>query len=109
MRPKRVNATVTRCGDICLPPMMSNTAVRMSAMPTARRVVNDSPKQKQPMATAVIGSSAPRIAVGVEPISLTAIAISTNESTVGISASCAAYSHWCGVVSSCTVSPMAKV
>ena len=59
-------------------------------MPNARRNVKCSPKHRTPMATAVIGSSAPMMAVGVEPMSCTATTISTSESTVGSSASCVA-------------------
>lgn len=47
------------------------------------RIVIDSPKTKYPTIKAVIGSSAPRIAVGVEPIKWIDDVVVVNENTVG--------------------------
>lgn len=44
--------------------------------------VRISPKTNTPIATAVTGSSAPRIAVGVDPIIFTAFTMNMSESTV---------------------------
>ena len=48
------------------------TAARMSTMPAANRSEKGSLNTKTPISTAVSGSKAPRIAVGVEPIYLAA-------------------------------------
>ena len=69
------------------------TAERMSTMPAARRKVSDSPNTITPMATAVSGSKAPMMAVGVAPTSCTATVISTSERTVGTSPSQQAKNH----------------
>ena len=61
----------------------SMTAPRIKMIPAIRRVVSVSPKTVTPMATAVTGSKAPKIAVGVEPIIFTAFTIKISESTVG--------------------------
>ena len=66
----------------------------MSAMPMARRREKASPKTVTPMTTAVTGSSAPRIADGVDPIFLMAIFMRKSEMTVGSRASCMAHVHW---------------
>ena len=52
-----------------LPITISNTAERISTIPTASLNVNNSPKTSTPMVTAVNGSKAPMIAVGVAPTS----------------------------------------
>ena len=52
-------------------------------IPATRRVVRVSPKTVTPIATAVTGSKAPRIAVGVEPMIFTAFTMNMSESTVG--------------------------
>lgn len=56
------------------------------------------------MATAVIGSMAPMMAVGVEPMLCTATTISISDSTVGITANWTAYAHCLMVVSICVLS-----
>ena len=66
-----------------LPSTISSTAERMSTMPMMSLPVSDSPNTSMPMATAVNGSNAPMMAVGVAPTSWTAMVINTSESTVG--------------------------
>ena len=66
-----------------LPITISNTAERMSTIPTASLKVSDSSNTITPMATAVNGSKAPMIAVGVAPTSWTAMVMNTSERTVG--------------------------
>ena len=70
-----------------LPSTISRTAERMSTIPAKRRRVSDSPNTVTPMATAVNGSKAPMMAVGVAPTSWTAMVMNTSESTVGTSPS----------------------
>ena len=48
---------------------MNNTADKISTIPMASLIVRDSPKNITPIATAVKGSKAPIIAVGVAPTS----------------------------------------
>jgi hypothetical protein len=50
------------------PATMSVTATSISAMPSPSRAVSSSWKITTPKKTAVTGSSAPRMAVGVEPM-----------------------------------------
>lgn len=64
------------------PQTMSIAAARMSAIPRPMRAVKASPKTVTPITIAVRGSSAPMTAVGVEPISRTATAMSASEMTV---------------------------
>ena len=59
------------------------TADRISRMPTPSRKVSVSSKTMTPMATAVNGSNAPIMAVGVAPTSWTAMVINTSERIVG--------------------------
>ena len=73
--------------------MMMITAPSMSAIPTASRSVNASPNSVQLMSTAVIGSSAPRIDAGVDPIRWMAILMKNSEPTVGNSANSDAHAH----------------
>ena len=63
--------------------MMMTTAVSIMAMPMRRREVRGSLKTRVPMATAVTGSSEPMMAVGVEPMRRTAMAMVTSEMSVG--------------------------
>ena len=83
------------------PAMMSSTPANMNMMPKASRCVNASPNTHTPMATAVSGSNAPRMAVGVEPMLRTDIDMVTREITVGRIASIMAKNHINGVVSGC--------
>ena len=57
-----------KCVLTVLPAMISVTAVMMRRMPTANRGVIASPKIVMPKKTAVNGSNAPKMAVGVAPI-----------------------------------------
>lgn len=91
-----------------LPAMMRMTAEDIKMMPIASRGVNDSPKTVMPIITAVSGSKAPIMAVGVEPMCFTAITINTNEMTVGTNASINANSHIEGVDKSCKWLPLSK-
>ena len=52
-------------------------------MPNARRVVKTSPNKNMPISTAVRGSRAPMMAVGVEPMYLAAYTIITKASIAG--------------------------
>lgn len=63
--------------------MIMMTAESIIVMPIRRREVSGSLKTKVPIATAVTGSSEPMMAVGVEPMRRTAIAIVTSEMSVG--------------------------
>ncbi|CCZ95622.1 unknown [Alistipes sp. CAG:53] len=65
------------------------------------RSVNRSPKTATPKNNAVTGSSAPRIAVGVEPMRRMAPAIATSETIVGKSASATALTHIRGEGTGC--------
>ena len=62
-------------------------------MPTPRLTVRASWKTVSPITTAVSGSRAPMMAVGVEPMMRTAIPIETSENTVGTMASINEYPH----------------
>ena len=77
----RMNANTWRL------PIISNTPTMMSRLPMAIDGVNASPNTKMPTTTAVTGSNAPMIAVGVEPTSSMARVMVTNEITVGATAS----------------------
>ena len=63
--------------------MIITTAQSIIVMPMRRREVRGSLNTMVPMATAVTGSSEPMMAVGVEPMSRTAMAIVTREMSVG--------------------------
>ena len=63
--------------------MIMMTAESIIVMPMRSRVVRRSSKTSVPMATAVTGSSEPMMAVGVEPMRRTAMAIGTREMSVG--------------------------
>ena len=76
-----------------LPSTITITDIRIRIMPTMSLRVNDSPNTMTPMATAVNGSKAPMMAVGVAPTSCTAMVIKTNDNTVGTSPSQAAKNH----------------
>lgn len=62
---------------------MRVTARMIRMIPQHNRNVNDSPKTVTPKNTAVNGSKAPRIAVGVEPIYWTASVVQRKEIAVG--------------------------
>ena len=69
------------------------TAAGISTIPTANRSVKGSPKHKQLTTTAVTGSKAPSMAVGVLPMLLIATLIKNNDNTVGNNANCKAHNH----------------
>lgn len=73
--------------------MTSITAESISMMPIARRRVNSSPKSVQDITTAVSGSRAPIIAVGVDPMLFMATLMRKRLSTVGSNASCMPQIH----------------
>ena len=66
-----------------LPPITIQTATNIMTRPTVSLNDNDSPKNRIPKTTAVTGSNAPNMAVGVAPTYWTAIVVQTNDSTVG--------------------------
>ena len=66
-----------------LPAIMRVTARMIRMIPQHNRNVSDSPKTVTPKNTAVNGSKAPRIAVGVEPIYWTASVVQRKEIAVG--------------------------
>lgn len=80
-----------RCFEIALPSdapaTTKDTATSIIAMPDASRPVIPSSKSSMPMITAVTGSIAPRIAVGVDPIAWMAIVVQTSDMMVGKTAS----------------------
>ena len=78
--------------------MIMMTAASIIAMPMRSREVRRSSKTNVPMATAVTGSSEPMMAVGVEPMSRTAMAIVTSEMSVGTMPSMSEKASWVGVV-----------
>ena len=80
--------------------MIMMTAASIIAMPMRSRVVRRSSKTSVPMATAVTGSSEPMMAVGVEPMSRTAMAIVISEMSVGTMPSMREKASWVGVVRS---------
>ena len=73
--------------------MISRTPASMSTIPQAKRWVNASPKTHTPTATAVSGSRAPSMAVGVEPMLRTDMDMVTSDMTVGRRASKMAKNH----------------
>ena len=75
------------------PPTITDTAPIINIMPTTSTTVRTSPKTNIPIATAVTGSSAPRIAVGVEPIYCIAPVVQRNETAVGKIANPATHPH----------------
>ena len=83
--------------------MINITAIRIMVIPMARRAVNVSPNIVTPIITAVRGSSAPIMAVGVEPMYFTDSVIMMSDITVGPSASIEANPHIDGVVSICNL------
>ena len=58
-------------------------------------------KTSVPIATAVTGSSEPMMAVGVEPMRRTAMAMVTSEMSVGTMPSMSEKPNWVSVVSGC--------
>lgn len=89
--------------DYCgaFPKIIRITATRISTIPTANRSVKGSPKHKQLTTTAVTGSKAPSMAVGVLPMLLIATLIKNNDNTVGNSANCNAHNHCVPVCRTC--------
>ena len=81
--------------------MIITTAISIIVMPNTRREVSGSLKTSVPMATAVTGSSAPIMAVGVEPMRRTAIAMVTSEMRVGTMPSMSEKPNCVVVVSIC--------
>ena len=80
---------------------MMTTAERIIIMPIRSRDVIRSSKTSAPMATAVTGSSEPIMAVGVEPMRRTAMAIVTREMSVGTMPSMSEKANWVGVLRGC--------
>ena len=81
--------------------MMMTTAMSIMVMPVRSRDVMRSSTTSAPMATAVTGSSEPMMAVGVEPMSRTAMAIVTSEMSVGTMPSMSEKANWVGVLRGC--------
>lgn len=81
--PNVLTVLKTRIVDTCLLTIIIITAARINIIPSVRRGVIISPNTITPITTAVNGSSAPIMAVGVEPTNFTAIAIVTSDTTVG--------------------------
>ncbi len=79
---------------------MRVTAKMIMIMPQHNRSVNDSPKTVTPKNTAVNGSKAPRIAVGVEPMYWTASVVQRKEMAVGNMAKAIRFPH---KYQSCTI------
>ena len=81
---------------------MRVTARMIRMIPQHNRNVNDSPKTVTPKNTAVNGSKAPRIAVGVEPIYWMAPVVQRKDMAVGKTANASRLAHryhWSGVFS----------
>lgn len=78
------------------------TESNMSIMPHAMRRVITSPNSIMPSTAAVTGSSAPIMAVGVEPMQRMAMAINTSDMTVGTKPRVRAMPHCMGVCSICS-------
>ena len=81
--------------------IMRVTENKMRRMPKLIRMVKTSPNKRMPNRAAVTGSSAPIMAVGVEPMHCIAIAINTREMTVGTKPKVNAMLHCRGVWSIC--------
>ena len=81
--------------------MMSVTAVSIITTPNMMRPVSCSPNTTTPQNKAVTGSSAPKMAVGVEPIRWMASVIVTNEMMVGNKANDTALAHSQGDGTAC--------
>ena len=73
--------------------MIRVTAKTIINMPQLNLNVRDSPKTVTPKKTAVKGSSAPRIAVGVEPMYWIAWVVQRNDMAVGKMASAIRLPH----------------
>ena len=69
------------------------TATIMSIRPMVLRMVSCSPKTVTPKNTAVTGSKAPRMAVGVEPIYCMAPVVQSRDIAVGITANAMRLPH----------------
>ena len=65
------------------PAIISVTAAIIISIPHSIRGVNASPNTVTPIMTAVTGSNAPRIAVGVEPMYCIALVVHKKEIAVG--------------------------
>ena len=77
-----------------LPPATrAETAAMIMTIPNIRRGVSASPKTVTPKNTAVRGSSAPSMAVGVDPIYCIACVVQRNDMAVGKSASATRLPH----------------
>ena len=72
------------------------TDKRIKTIPATKRGVRDSPNTSTPMVTAVRGSKAPMMAVGVAPASRIAMVMNTSERTVGTSPNQPAKNHALG-------------
>ena len=81
--------------------IITKTPANTSNIPIIFDIEIDSPNNKMPKTVAVNGSSAPRIAVFVEPINFIAIVIVSNEIIVGIIAIHIAKSYSLGVLKIC--------
>lgn len=86
------------------PAIISVTAAIIISIPHSIRGVNASPNTVTPIMTAVTGSNAPRIAVGVEPMYCMALVVHRNDIAVGNMASAMRLPHiyhFCGRVTAC--------
>ena len=89
---------------MCPPAIISVTAAIIISIPHNIRGVNASPNTVTPIITAVTGSNAPRIAVGVDPIYCMALVVQRNDIAVGKMARAMRFPHiyhFCGMVTAC--------
>ena len=90
------------CGYWCLPLLCTTiiTAASINAIPSKSLIEKGSSNTTTPMTTAVVGSKAPSMAVGVDPIYRAAYTIITNAMIAGTMASHDTQSHALAVVGS---------
>lgn len=84
------------------------TATIIKTRPDISRRLNVSSKTNMPMSTAVTGSNAPKIAVGVDPMYWMALVVQRNEMAVGKSAKPKTSAHKCQCSGHTTALPQSR-
>ena len=95
----------TKWEVMLLPAIMKVTARIINTIPQHNLGVKDSPKTVTPKNTAVTGSKAPRMAVGVEPMYWIACVVHRNDMAVGKTASAIRFPHKYHLSTTCRLWP----
>lgn len=95
----------TKCVVILLPAIINVTARIINTIPQHNLGVRLSPKIVTPKNTAVTGSKAPRMAVGVEPIYCTACVVQRKDMAVGKIANAIRFPHKYHLSTTCRLCP----